>query len=271
MALRSRDLGSLALCLVAGALALGPLPQLPVLAVVDLGFASVGHAVGGLVAVAVDTPVLPSLGGLVVPVAVPLALAVRFLPSRPERHAAALCLAWAATVLTALAAAVTEAAEPGPAPDGSAHDWAVVLGPRGLRALAAAADVTVVLRTGAVLLLVGAVVLCAAPLVTNALRAAPGPSPAAAGWDGPHRRRLELAAVAPPTGASRRHPSRGTARGSASRTWRHTWSAPAARCSATMRTTSSSSPHATMASTSRSLPGGARSSSDQPRRRRLFV
>lgn len=188
--MRWRDVGSLALCLVAGALALGPLPQFPVLALVDLGFASVGHALGKLLAVAVDTPLLPALGGLVVPVAVPLALAVRFLPSRPERHAAALCLAWAVTVLTALAAAVTEAAEPGPAPDGSAHDWAVVLGPRGLRSLADAADVAVVLRTGAVLLLVASVVLSAAPLVAGALRAAAPPSPAPAGVDGTNRRRI---------------------------------------------------------------------------------
>ncbi len=188
--MRWRDLGSLALCLLVGALALGPLPQVPGLAVVDLGFASLGHAAGELVTVAVPTPLPPALGGLLVPLAVPLGLAVRFARSARERHATAVCLAWAAAVLTAAAMAATEAAEPGPAPAGAPHDWAVVLGPRGFRALAEAGDVAAALRAGAVVLLVAAVVLSVVPLALAAVRAVGGPPPAPAAWTGTNRRRI---------------------------------------------------------------------------------
>ena len=185
-----RDLGSLGLCVLVGVLALGPLPQVPGLALVDLGFASLGHAAGELISVAVATPLPAALGGLLLPLAVPLGLAVRFARSPGERHAAAVCLAWSAAVLTALAQAATEAAEPGPAPVGGPHDWAVVLGPRGFRALAEAGDVAAALRGGAVVLLVAAVVLSVVPLALAGVRAVGAPPPAPAAWNGTNRRRI---------------------------------------------------------------------------------
>jgi hypothetical protein len=66
----------------------------------------------------------------------------------------------------------------------------VVLGPRGFRALAEAGDVAAALRAGAGILLLAAVVLCAAPLALAAVRAMGGAAPAPAGWDGPNRRRI---------------------------------------------------------------------------------
>jgi hypothetical protein len=188
---RWRDLGSIGICLVLGWLALGPLPRIPGLAVVDLGFASLGHLAGEIADTVLVAPVVPAVGGLVAPVAVPLAVAVCLLRSRREHHGGALCLAWAATVLTALAAEVLAAAEPGPAGPGGPHDWAVLLGPPGLRALDRAAGVAGVLRGGAVALLVAAVVLCAAPLLTNPRRTATArPQPAGAAWRGPTSRRV---------------------------------------------------------------------------------
>ena len=45
----------------------------------------------------------------------------------------------------------------------------------------------------------------------------------------------------------------------------HTWSAPASRCASTRALIASTSPHATIASTSRSLPPSAKSSSSKPK------
>ena len=190
MAFRWRNLGALATCLVIAWLALGPMPRIPGLAVADLGFASLGHAAGEAVDAVLPAPVLPAAAGLLVPVAVPLALAGRFLRSWRERDAGALCLAWAATVLTALAVAADEAAEPGPASAGAPHDWAALLGPPGLRALDRTADLVSALRGGAVVLLVVAAAVCAAPLVGAGLRAASAAEPRASTWNGPNRRRV---------------------------------------------------------------------------------
>jgi hypothetical protein len=188
--LRRRDLLTLVVCAVLGALALGPAPHIPGLEVVDLGFASLGRLAGQVPAAAWGTPVLPALGGLVLAVAVPVALAVVLLRSPRERHGGALCLAWAATVLTALAADARSAAEPGPAAPGGPHDWAVLLGPRGLQALGRAADVAGALRGGAAVLLVLAVVVCATPLVAGLLRATARSEAPASTWGGPASRRV---------------------------------------------------------------------------------
>src|SRR5262245_25491037 len=75
----------------------------------------------------------------------------------------------------------------------------------------------------------------------------------------------------PPDGASASR-ARGSGRGdpSGSIGWMQTCVAPASRCSRRRRARSFSSPQATSASMSRSLPPSARSSSPKPRRRRLF-
>jgi hypothetical protein len=190
VASRWRELASLGVCLIVGSLALGPLPQIPGLALVDLGFASLGHAAGGLFDALLAAPVLPAVTGLVAPVAVPLVLAARFLRSRCDRPAGALCLAWAAAVLTALAAAAGEAAEPGPAGPGAPHDWATVLGPPGLRVLGRTAGIMSALRGGAMVLLVAGVVVSAVPLVAAAARRAEATEAPAAAWNGPNRRRV---------------------------------------------------------------------------------
>ena len=71
-------------------------------------------------------------------------------------------------------------------------------------------------------------------------------------------------------GASARHSSTGKAVGSAVSTWMQTWSAPASRWACTRAAIVASSPHTTNASTSRSLPPSARSSSVNPCRFQLF-
>jgi hypothetical protein len=189
---RYRDLGAFGVCLMAGGLALGDVPRIPGLAVVDLGFASLGRLAGEVVRTAIGNPVPVAVGGLLVPLVVPLVLAVRFLGSPHDRPAGALCLAWAATVLTALAVTVQEAAEPGPARSGTASDWSVVLGPPGLRMLERAGDVAGALRFGAGGLVLAGALVCAAPLLGDLVRAAttPAPEQAATMWDGPNRRRV---------------------------------------------------------------------------------
>src|SRR4051794_32642282 len=127
--IRLRELAAFGVCLMAGGLALGDSPRIPGLRLVDLALASLGHLVGHVVRGGFDSPIPPALAGLVVPVVVPLYLAVRFLGDDRQRHVGALCLAWAATVLTGSAAALGDAAEPGPAGRGAPSDWAVVLGP----------------------------------------------------------------------------------------------------------------------------------------------
>ena len=62
----------------------------------------------------------------------------------------------------------------------------------------------------------------------------------------------------------------GERRGSSVSTWMQTWSAPASRCSWTRAAIVASSPHTTRASTRRSLPPSARSSSVNPWRFQLF-
>jgi hypothetical protein len=189
---RYRDLAGFGVCLMAGGLALGDVPRIPGLAVVDLGFASLGRLAGEVVRTAVGNPVPPAVGGLLVPLVVPLVLAVRFLSSPRERAAGAVCLAWAATVLTALAVTVRDAAAPGPAGAGTASDWAVVLGPPGLRALDRAGDVAGALRFGAAGLVLAGALVCAAPLLAELVRAAitPAPEQPATSWNGPNRRRV---------------------------------------------------------------------------------
>jgi len=158
-----------------------------VLSRVGLGFASVGHAAGWVRGAVLPAPTLPALAGLVAPVAVPLALAGRLLRSRAERTAGALCLAWAATVLTGLAAALREAGDPGPAGPGPASDWRVVLG----SALDRWEHLTDLLEGGAVLLLLAAVAVCAVPLLNEvAGMDRPRRAAEATAWSGPNRRRL---------------------------------------------------------------------------------
>ena len=64
--------------------------------------------------------------------------------------------------------------------------------------------------------------------------------------------------------ARRRQASRGRAAASDSRTWMHTWSAPASWCSPIRAAIVSMSPHGITPSTSRSLPPSRRSSSSKP-------
>lgn len=190
MATRWRNVGFLAGCVLTAWLALGDLPRMPVLVVVDAGFAALGRGAGEVVDGVLRVPRLPALAALLVPVAVPLVLAARFLRSRSERLAGALCLAWAGTVLTGLAVALSEAAEPGPAGPGSPSDWALVLGRRGLRALGPSAGLVSGLRAGATVLLVAAIAVCAMPLVVDAAGRATPPPPEPDTWSGSTRRRI---------------------------------------------------------------------------------
>ena len=180
-----RTLGSLVACLAAAWLAF-EVPRIPVLSVADLGFASVGRGAGEVVAAVVPAPVLPALAGLLAPVAVPLALAGRFLRSRVERHAGALCLAWAATVLAALCVALREAAAPGRAGPGASADWAELLG----GALDRSSGLAGLLEGGAVVLLLAAVGLCAVPLVAELAESGRPSAPAPTTFRGPNRRRI---------------------------------------------------------------------------------
>lgn len=182
VASRWRDLFALGVCMVLGGVAFSITPRVPGLVLVDLGFAQLGH----LVAAAVSAPlggndVLVAVAGLLTQVAVPVALALRFLSSRWERPAGAMCLAWAATSLTAVGADVNDAAVGATAGSGS-HDWSVLLGPDGLVPLDRAGDVAALLEGVAAVLLAVAIAVCLAPLVRDGLRAADGAAPAPQRW-----------------------------------------------------------------------------------------
>jgi hypothetical protein len=182
VASRWRDVGALAVCVVLGWTAFTVTPRVPVLALVDLGFAQLGHLVAAAAGVPLgDAGVLVAVAGPLAQVAVPVALALHFLSNRWERSAGAVCLAWAATSLTAVSADVVDAA--GGATSGSGpHDWSVLLAPDGLVPLDRAAGVAALLEGVAVLLLVAAVVVCLGPLVGDVLRAADGPAPPPQRW-----------------------------------------------------------------------------------------
>ena len=182
VASRWRDVLALAVCVVLGGLAFSVSPRVPGLVLVDLGFAQLGH----LAAAAIGAPlggvdVLVAVTGPLTQVAVPVALALRFLSSRWERAAGAMCLAWAATSLTAVSADVADAAGGATAGSGP-HDWSVLLGPGGLVALERAGDVAALVDIAAAVLLFVAIALCLAPLVRDGLRAADGPAPDPQRW-----------------------------------------------------------------------------------------
>jgi len=170
-----RYVGALGVCAVLGWIAFSITPRVPVLALVDLGFAQLGHLAGAAVATPFGDPdVLVAVAGPLTQVAVPLALALRFLSDRWDRPAGALCLAWAATSLTAVGADVADAAAGADAGSGP-HDWSVLLGPGGLVAVDRAGDLTGLLDGAAGIALAAALLVCAWPLVRDALGTSEGP------------------------------------------------------------------------------------------------
>ena len=99
------------------------------------------------------------------------------------------------------------------------------------------------------------------------------PSVAARGSPG-RGARTPYVPVAPTSSRAARSsakPSMHASRGSVDRSCTQTWSAPASRCSRTRSAIARTPPRTMTASRSRSLPVPARSSSDQPSRRRLFA
>jgi hypothetical protein len=167
---------------VLGGLALTVTPRVPGLALVDLGFAQLGHFVAAAIGAPLgDDDVLVAVAGPLTQVAVPLALALRFLSSRWERPAGALCLAWAATSLTAVGADVADAAAGATAGSGP-HDWSVLLGPGGLVAVDRAGDLTGLLDAAAGIALAAAILVCAWPLVSDALGVSEAPAEPPRRW-----------------------------------------------------------------------------------------
>jgi hypothetical protein len=172
VASRWRDVGALAVCVVLGSLAFSGWPRVPGLVLVDLGFAQLGHLVAAVVGAPLgDADLLVAVAGPLTSVAVPMALALRFLSSRLERSIGGVCLAWAATSLTAAGADVADAA--GGATTGSGpRDWSVLLRPGGLVPVDRAGDVAALLEGAAALALAVAIAVCVAPLVRDGLRVA---------------------------------------------------------------------------------------------------
>jgi hypothetical protein len=97
--------------------------QVPLLALVDLGFHELGHFV---------TYVLPwdlvtAAMGSATQIAVPLGLAAYFLVRRSERLSAAVCLAWTATSAWGVHVYVADAPYERLELIGGDHDWAFIL------------------------------------------------------------------------------------------------------------------------------------------------
>jgi hypothetical protein len=185
--LRWRNVGALAGCAVLGWIAFAVTPRVPVLVVVDLGFAQLGHLVATTAGAPFgDVDLLVAAAGPLAQVAVPLALAARLLSGHGDRPAGALCLAWGAASLVAVGADVADAAS-GVTGGSGAHDWSVLLGPGGLVPLDRAADLTALLDVVAALVLAGAVLVCLAPLVAEAFGAPPVPAEPPRRWAGDRR------------------------------------------------------------------------------------
>lgn len=97
--------------------------QVPLLALVDLGFHELGHFV---------TYVLPwdlvtAAMGSIAQIAVPLGLAAYFLVQRQERLSAAVCLAWTGTSAWGVHVYVADAPYERLELIGGDHDWAFIL------------------------------------------------------------------------------------------------------------------------------------------------
>jgi hypothetical protein len=148
--------------------------RVPVLGLVDLGFHELGHLVCYVIDAFLPWPeVATAAAGSVVQVAVPAGLATYFV-RRSDRLGGAFCLAWAATSAHDVARYVADAPDERLSLLGGHHDWATVLGPDHLDALHLAGLLADAVRLGGWLLLVGALLVAAQPLLAPAPAAPAG-------------------------------------------------------------------------------------------------
>ncbi|HYD10063.1 MAG TPA: hypothetical protein VEA78_08165 [Acidimicrobiales bacterium] len=169
-----RDLAALAAVVALGWFGLRG--RVPLLSGVDLGFHELGHLVCYVLDALLPWPeVLTAAAGSFTQVAVPLGLAVYFLGR--DRHAAALCLAWAGTSARDVSVYVADAPYEALPLLGGHHDWAAVLGPEHLDRLHQAEEIASVIRGAGVALVVAAAVLLVAPVLQWAWRDTPARPP----------------------------------------------------------------------------------------------
>ncbi len=146
-------------CLVLGWLAFVRGTKIPVLWLVDLGFHELGHML--------SEPLpegLTAAMGSVTQICVPLGLALLFLLHRRDPLAAGVCLAWAATSAVDVSLYIADAPYERLQLIGGEHDWASLLGPEHLDALAAAHTIAAAVRGLAVILLIAGIALCLSDL-----------------------------------------------------------------------------------------------------------
>lgn len=129
--------------------------EVPLLDGVDLGFHELGHMLTMGFGRFVHT-----LAGSVLQVAVPLALSAYFFLERRDLVGGGVCAAWAGTSACDVAVYVADAPLQNLPLIGGYHDWAYLLGPAQLDALAAAGTIATVIRFCGALCIVAGILAC---------------------------------------------------------------------------------------------------------------
>lgn len=157
-----RYLGPVAGALFCAVIAYFPITgkEVPLLDLVDLGFHELGH----MLAIGLGR-FLHTLAGSVLQIAVPMGLAGYFWWFRRDLVGAGVCMAWAGTSAYDVAVYVADAPFQRLPLIGGYHDWAYLLGPGELDALAASGTIATAIRFGGALAIVAGILLCLRPLL----------------------------------------------------------------------------------------------------------
>jgi hypothetical protein len=166
----SRRVSGIAGAIFCVAIAYFPLSggEVPLLDGVDLGFHELGHMLAGGLGRFVHT-----LAGSFLQLAVPLGLSAYFVIARNDFVGGGVCAAWAGTSAYDVAVYVADAPFENLPLIGGYHDWAYLLGPSEIDALAASGTIATVIRFCGALCIAAGILAC---LKVAADRSAPLPT-----------------------------------------------------------------------------------------------
>jgi hypothetical protein len=138
--------------------------NVPVLALVDLGFHELGHLL-----TYVFPDVVTAIMGSVVQVAVPWGLAAYFFLVRRDALGGVFCLAWAGTSAQNVSVYIADAPWEQLQLIGGSHDWAYLLGPDAFDVMHRAGDIAAAVRTVGLVMLLNALAICVVGLLLNSV------------------------------------------------------------------------------------------------------
>ena len=140
--------------------------EVPLLDLFDLGIHELGH----MLAIPFGR-FIHTLAGSVVQIAVPAGLAAYFWFGRRDAIGAGFCTAWAGTSAYDVAVYVADAPFQNLPLIGGYHDWAYLLGPGELDALAAAGTIATAIRVGGAIAIGAGILICLRPFIVDWLPA----------------------------------------------------------------------------------------------------